>query len=84
MLTTGADNKVFADSNIVCHRRLEAIVPGRHELKVYPGYGHQDVFMGKDVARDIFPSMLDFLRRNSKPSQTLAMPVPIVGEQPVA
>jgi cholesterol oxidase len=27
---------------------------------VFDGYGHQDVFMGKDVASDIFPRFLDF------------------------
>ena len=40
----------------------------QHELKIYPGYGHQDVFMGKDVARDCFPAMLDFIRRHSEPA----------------
>jgi lysosomal acid lipase/cholesteryl ester hydrolase len=67
LLTTGADNKVFADSNIVCHERLRALGCEQHELKIFPGYGHQDVFMGKDVARDCFPDMLDFIRRHSGP-----------------
>jgi lysosomal acid lipase/cholesteryl ester hydrolase len=66
LLTTGESNRVFADSNIVGHRTLDALAPGRHELEVYPGYGHQDVFMGKDVALDIFPTMLDFLKRNAE------------------
>jgi lysosomal acid lipase/cholesteryl ester hydrolase len=65
LLTTGENNHVFRDSNILCHRRLQQVAPGRHELRVFPGYGHQDVFMGKDVAREIFPAMLDFLRRHS-------------------
>jgi lysosomal acid lipase/cholesteryl ester hydrolase len=63
LLTTGDTNLVFADSNVECWRRLEAVAPGRHELKVFPGYGHQDVFMGKDASRDVFPQMLDFLER---------------------
>jgi lysosomal acid lipase/cholesteryl ester hydrolase len=65
LLTTGDKNLVFADSNIECWRRLEAVAPGRHELKIFPGYGHQDVFMGKDAGRDVFPQMLDFLERRA-------------------
>ena len=62
LFTQGQDNRVFADSNIRCHERLEKIVPGRHQLHVFPGYGHQDVFMGKNVHQDVFPRMIQFLR----------------------
>lgn len=65
LLTTGADNRVFVDSNQVCYERLEAVAPGRHELEVFDGYGHQDVFMGRNAARDVFPRMLDFLKRQA-------------------
>jgi cholesterol oxidase len=61
LFMTGQQNHVFTDSNIVCHQRLEQIVPGRHQLHVFPGYGHQDVFMGKNVHVDIFPRLLQFL-----------------------
>lgn len=64
LFMTGADNRVFADSNILCYKRLNRIVPGRHELHVFPGYGHQDVFMGKNVAEDIFPRLLEFLNKH--------------------
>ncbi|MGH3927830.1 MAG: hypothetical protein ACRDTT_34030, partial [Pseudonocardiaceae bacterium] len=64
LFVTGDQNRVFTDSNIVCHRRLEKIVPGRHELHILPGYGHQDPFMGKDVARDVFPRVLEFLEKH--------------------
>jgi len=60
----GQDNHIFADSNIHCHALLEKIVPGRHQLHVFPGYGHQDVFMGKNVHVDIFPRLLTFLREH--------------------
>jgi cholesterol oxidase len=63
LLTTGDNNHVFVDSNIVCWRALEQAAPGRHELDVIPGYGHQDVFMGRDVHLDVFPRMLDFIKR---------------------
>lgn len=65
LLTTGDRNNVFRDSNIECWKRLQAIAPGQHELVVFPGYGHQDVFMGKDVHIDVFPHMLDFLKRQA-------------------
>lgn len=65
LFTTGANNNVFRDSNIECHSRLRELGCTQHELKVFPGYGHQDVFMGKDVARDVFPALLDFMRRQS-------------------
>jgi cholesterol oxidase len=65
LLIQGQDNRIFADSNIHCHARLEEIVPGRHQLRVFPGYGHQDVFMGKNVHNDVFPHLINFLRARS-------------------
>jgi cholesterol oxidase len=68
LLTTGDNNHVFTDSNIVCHERLQALGATNTELVVYPNYGHQDVFMGEHVARDCFPAMLDFISRHSAPA----------------
>lgn len=68
LFVTGRDNKVFTDSNIECHRRLEHVTPGRHQLHVFDGYGHQDPFMGKDVARDIFPRLVRFLEEQRERS----------------
>ncbi|MCP3866834.1 MAG: alpha/beta hydrolase [Gammaproteobacteria bacterium] len=65
LFVTGQSNQVFTDSNIECHRQLEALVPGRHELHVFPNYGHQDVFMGKNVHRDVFPRLLGFLQKHT-------------------
>lgn len=65
LFTTGDENRVFADSNVECHRRLTELAPGRHELKIFPGYGHQDVFMGAHVDKDVFPELLDFLDRRA-------------------
>lgn len=65
LLMQGQDNRVFADSNIHCHDMLEKLVPGRHRLHVVPGYGHQDIFMGKNVATDVFPHLISFLREHS-------------------
>ena len=64
LFMTGADNYVFTDSNILCYRRLEELTPGRHELQVISGYGHQDVFMGKNCHIDIFPRLTAYMNKH--------------------
>jgi lysosomal acid lipase/cholesteryl ester hydrolase len=64
LFVTGNKNHVFKDSNILCYETLQKLVPGRHELHVFKNYGHQDVFMGKNVAVDIFPRFLQFLEKH--------------------
>lgn len=68
LLVSGDTNRVFADSNRHCHQVLERIVPGRHTYHEFTGYGHQDVFMGKNVAVDIFPRFLEWLQEHSAPA----------------
>lgn len=65
LLLTGRDNRVFSDSNLHCHRALEKAAPGRHRLDIVEGYGHQDVFMGARVDRDVFPRLMDFISANA-------------------
>jgi len=65
LLLTGRDNRVFTDSNIRCHAALERVVPGRHELAIIEGYGHQDVFMGKRVATEVFPRLWRFIEAHA-------------------
>ncbi|MEU8802243.1 alpha/beta hydrolase [Spirillospora sp. NPDC048819] len=65
LFLTGDRNHVFTDSNIVCHRLLESVTPGLHELAILPGYGHQDPFMGANVDAEVFPQVLDFLKRKA-------------------
>ncbi|NEA29871.1 alpha/beta fold hydrolase [Actinomadura bangladeshensis] len=65
LFLTGDRNHVFTDSNIVCHRTLEEAAPGRHELAVLPGYGHQDPFMGRFADTEVFPQVVDFLKRKA-------------------
>jgi cholesterol oxidase len=70
LLVTGEQNHVFTDSNIVCFERLARLAPGRHQLQVIPGYGHQDVFMGKSVAQDVFPTFTRFIAsQGDRPAQ---------------
>ncbi|MDQ4118267.1 MAG: alpha/beta hydrolase [Actinomycetota bacterium] len=63
LLTTGSDNRVFTDSNIVFAGALADGGASGHELRVFEGYGHQDVFMGRDAARDVFGHFVEFLSR---------------------
>src|SRR5918999_795421 len=64
ILFLGGDrNRVFPDANVVCHKILEEIVPGLHEFEMMPGYGHIDPFIGKDAHLDVFPKIVDFLKR---------------------
>ncbi|GGL07431.1 hypothetical protein Sme01_11690 [Sphaerisporangium melleum] len=65
LFLTGEHNNVFTDSNIVCHRLLSERTPGRHELQVVPGYGHIDPLIGKNAHADVFPRILDFLKRHA-------------------
>jgi hypothetical protein len=61
LFITGQQNNIFMNSNVICYDRLEKIVPGRHQLQVFPNYGHQDVFMGKNNHLDVFPRLVAFL-----------------------
>ncbi|MEU8974353.1 esterase [Streptomyces monashensis] len=65
LFLAGDRNHVFGDSNVICHRELSRHAPDRHELAVLPGYGHLDPIIGKDAARDVFPQIVDFLRRRA-------------------
>ncbi|MGK5554324.1 alpha/beta hydrolase [Actinomadura kijaniata] len=57
-------NKVFTDSNNHLFRVLEKRRPGRQELAVLPGYGHLDPLIGKNAHLDVFPKIVDFLKRH--------------------
>jgi cholesterol oxidase len=60
LFITGNKNKIFWDSNILAFEYLNSFKKSFVDLKVFPDYGHQDIFMGKDVDKDIFPEFLDF------------------------
>jgi cholesterol oxidase len=65
LLLTGDHNRVFADSNIACHRLLSKIAPGRTELEILPGYGHVDPIVGQHAHTDVFPRIGEFLKRQA-------------------
>ncbi|MEI2685477.1 MAG: hypothetical protein V9G14_03765 [Cypionkella sp.] len=64
LFVAGQENQLFLDSNIVCYERLQKIVPDRHQLHVFPNYGHADVIIGKHADQDIFPKFVEFLEQN--------------------
>lgn len=52
----GAQNQCFLpESQRRTYEHLSRYRPGYHALHVIPGYGHLDIFMGKNAARDVFP-----------------------------
>jgi cholesterol oxidase len=78
LFMTGEQNRVFSNSNIVCHDRLQEIVPGRHELAVFASYGHQDVFMGKNIHQDVFPRLMEFLTKHGvEPRTSVRVPAAV-------
>jgi len=63
-LFAGADNLCFLpESQQLTHAWLESWRREYHTLHVIPRYGHLDIFMGQDAARDVFPLMLAELER---------------------
>lgn len=66
LFVTGDENRVFTDSNIRCYERLKERGAKQHRLEVFAGYGHQDLFMGRDAAKDVFPSLLKYLGEQSQ------------------
>ena len=56
---TGLDNKCFHPrAQKASFEWIKKHVPGNHTFHPLEGYGHLDVFMGRDSARDIFPTMV--------------------------
>ena len=62
LLLSGSENKIWLDSNELCHDVLARRYP---QLDVHyreiPGYGHDDPFIGRGAALDVFGHILDFL-----------------------
>ncbi|WP_328611600.1 alpha/beta fold hydrolase [Amycolatopsis sp. NBC_00345] len=62
LLLSGSENKVWLDSNRLCHDVLARRQP---QLDVryaeIPGYGHMDAFLGRGAALDVFGRITGFL-----------------------
>jgi hypothetical protein len=62
----GADNRCFLpESQRKTFEWFDRQRKGYHALHVLPGYGHLDVFIGQDAARDTFPLIIAELDKES-------------------
>lgn len=59
VLLAGEDNRCFLpESQVRTFDYLNGVEKDRHSLHVLAGYGHLDVFMGRNAAEDVFPIIL--------------------------
>ncbi|HEY7486072.1 MAG TPA: alpha/beta fold hydrolase [Streptosporangiaceae bacterium] len=65
LFIAGDHNHVFPNANATTFEVLEKITPGMHEFQPLPGYGHIDPFIGKNAHVDVFPKIVDFLKRKA-------------------
>jgi pimeloyl-ACP methyl ester carboxylesterase len=65
VLVAGERNRCFsAESQQRTFDFLQRHGRGDYAVHVFPDYGHLDMFMGKDAARDVFPTIIAALRQN--------------------
>lgn len=61
---SGELNRCFVtESQRKSYEYFERYRKAYHSLRILPGYGHLDVFMGQYAARDVFPVILEELNR---------------------
>jgi pimeloyl-ACP methyl ester carboxylesterase len=62
VLVSGDRNRAFLPtSQRKTYDHLERHQPGRHTLRIIPGYAHADVFIGRRAYVDVFPGILTAL-----------------------
>lgn len=62
----GQKNLCFlTESQKRSYQYFSAITADFHVLKIFPDYGHLDVFMGKNAAKDTFPFIIDELNKGN-------------------
>jgi pimeloyl-ACP methyl ester carboxylesterase len=65
VLLAGERNRCFtAESQHRTYDFLARRGRGDYQVHVFPDYGHLDVFLGKDAARDVFPTITAALHHN--------------------
>jgi len=61
---TGQDNRCFLpESQVRSFEYFDRLRPNYHSLVLLPGYGHLDVFLGKNAWKDVFPRIVTELDR---------------------
>jgi len=62
----GANSLCFLpESQVRSFNYLDSVRKNYHTLHVIPGYGHLDVFLGRDAWRDVFPIVVQELNREN-------------------
>jgi hypothetical protein len=75
VLLAGRENRCFLpESQQRTFDHLERHRPGRQSLHLMAGYSHLDPFLGKNAARDVFPTIVDALVAGPGTA-----PVPVTG-----
>ena len=60
----GQDNVCFLpESQQRSYAYFNALQPDYHSLTLVPGYGHLDMFMGRNASKDVFPLMINELNK---------------------
>ena len=63
-LIAGEANHCFLpESQVRTYEYLDSITKNYHTLNIVPGYGHLDIFMGKNASRDVFPLIAEELHK---------------------
>jgi len=66
LLLSGDKNNIFPGSNKETYTRIKSVNSvAPVEFLEIPGYGHQDIFMGRASHLDVFPSIVEFLKKHS-------------------
>jgi pimeloyl-ACP methyl ester carboxylesterase len=64
VLMTGELNHTFSTQAMArTFEYFERHFPGRNTYQKFPGYGHMDVWVGKNAHKDVFPFIIDELNR---------------------
>ncbi len=64
VLMTGELNHTFSTQAMArTFEYFERHFPGRNTYQKFPGYGHMDVWVGKNAHKDVFPFIVDELNR---------------------
>jgi pimeloyl-ACP methyl ester carboxylesterase len=64
VFVAGADNRCFVpQSQVRSFEYLDSLRRNYHSLLVLPGYGHLDVWLGKNAWKDVFPRIIQELDR---------------------
>lgn len=61
LFVRGERNKVFGESQDLSYRMCRAYNPAIYKHAIFEGYGHQDIFIGKNSAIDVFPELVRFI-----------------------